>query len=99
MTASPEAKLAREAGVSYVPISMVTDYDCWRPGDHVTPEKVMKTMETNVKTAKKLILDIIPKIGKVKTCGLCNKSMKNSVMASHKKTSQATLKKLKVILH
>ena len=99
MTNMPEAKLAREAEIRYASVSMVTDYDCWRPGDHVTPEKVMKTMETNVKTAKKLILDIIPKIGKVKTCGLCNKSMKNSVMASHKKTSQATLKKLKVILH
>lgn len=98
MTASPEAKLAREAGLSYVPISMITDYDCWKPGEHVSAEVVMKVMQTNVKTAKKIILDVVPKIGKQKTCGLCNQSMKSSVMSSHKKTSKDTLKKLKVIL-
>ena len=33
MTAMPEAKLAREAEISYATIAMVTDYDCWHP-DH-----------------------------------------------------------------
>jgi 5'-methylthioadenosine phosphorylase len=38
MTAMPEAKLAREAEISYALIALVTDYDCWRqkPGDHAT---------------------------------------------------------------
>lgn len=31
MTAMPEAKLAREAEIPYALISLVTDYDCWRP--------------------------------------------------------------------
>jgi 5'-methylthioadenosine phosphorylase len=30
MTAATEAKLAREAEISYATIAMVTDYDCWR---------------------------------------------------------------------
>lgn len=30
MTAMPEAKLAREAEMSYALIGLVTDYDCWR---------------------------------------------------------------------
>jgi 5'-methylthioadenosine phosphorylase len=30
MTAMPEAKLAREAEISYALIALVTDYDCWR---------------------------------------------------------------------
>jgi 5'-methylthioadenosine phosphorylase len=30
MTAMPEAKLAREAEISYALLSLVTDYDCWR---------------------------------------------------------------------
>ena len=30
MTAMPEAKLAREAEISYAMIALVTDYDCWR---------------------------------------------------------------------
>lgn len=31
MTAMPEAKLAREAELSYALIALATDYDCWRP--------------------------------------------------------------------
>jgi len=31
MTAMPEAKLAREAEMSYALVALVTDYDCWRP--------------------------------------------------------------------
>ena len=31
MTAMPEAKLAREAEISYAMIALVTDYDCWKP--------------------------------------------------------------------
>jgi 5'-methylthioadenosine phosphorylase len=30
MTAMPEAKLAKEAEISYVLVALVTDYDCWR---------------------------------------------------------------------
>jgi 5'-methylthioadenosine phosphorylase len=33
MTASPEAKLAREAELCYALIALPTDYDCWRPHD------------------------------------------------------------------
>ncbi|MEW6252008.1 MAG: S-methyl-5'-thioadenosine phosphorylase [Planctomycetota bacterium] len=31
MTALPEAKLAREAEMSYALVALVTDYDCWKP--------------------------------------------------------------------
>ena len=43
MTAMPEAKLAREAEMSYALVALVTDYDCWRrppavkPGGGVSP--------------------------------------------------------------
>ena len=29
MTSMPEAKLAREAEITYAVVAMVTDYDCW----------------------------------------------------------------------
>src|SRR5207237_10290020 len=35
MTAMPEAKLAKEAEISYALIALVTDYDSWRP--HTAP--------------------------------------------------------------
>jgi 5'-methylthioadenosine phosphorylase len=31
MTAMPEAKLAREAEISYAMVALATDYDCWKP--------------------------------------------------------------------
>src|SRR6185369_17758266 len=31
MTAMPEAKLAREASLSYATLAFATDYDCWHP--------------------------------------------------------------------
>ena len=34
MTAMPEARLAREAELSYSCLAMVTDYDSWHPGHH-----------------------------------------------------------------
>jgi 5'-methylthioadenosine phosphorylase len=37
MTAMPEAKLAREAEISYALVALVTDYDCWRPKAPLTP--------------------------------------------------------------
>jgi 5'-methylthioadenosine phosphorylase len=33
MTALPEAKLAREAEMSYALVALVTDFDCWQPRD------------------------------------------------------------------
>ncbi len=32
MTNMPEAKLAREAEMSYATVAMVTDFDCWHRG-------------------------------------------------------------------
>ena len=47
MTTSPEVALANEAGLPYAAIAMVTDYDCWREGDHVSVEKVLAVMGKN----------------------------------------------------
>ena len=56
MTNMPEAKLAREAEMRYVPIAMVTDYDCWKENEeNVNVEEIIKTLEKNAEKAKKLI--------------------------------------------
>ncbi len=39
MTAMPEAKLAREAEISYALIALVTDYDSWKPHAPANAEK------------------------------------------------------------
>jgi len=63
MTTVPEAVLAREAGICYGPIAMVTDYDCWRKStESVSVDMVMKTIRENAEKVKNILLAIIPKI-------------------------------------
>ncbi|MDP2356099.1 MAG: S-methyl-5'-thioadenosine phosphorylase [Beijerinckiaceae bacterium] len=56
MTAMPEAKLAREAELSYATIAMVTDYDCWHP-EHAAVEvaSILQIMHENSAKAARLL--------------------------------------------
>ena len=63
MSALPEAKLAREAEISYAMICMSTDYDCWHEED-VNVAMVMANMKANAGNARKvaeIILDTLAK--------------------------------------
>lgn len=63
MTNLPEAKLAREAEISYATIAMSTDYDCWHEGhDDVTVEQVVRVARKNVATAQRIIQAAVPRI-------------------------------------
>jgi len=63
MTNIPEAKLAREAEISYATLAMSTDYDCWHEGhDDVTVEDVIKVVKANVSLSQHIIRCAIPKI-------------------------------------
>ena len=56
MTAMPEAKLAREAELSYATIAMVTDFDCWHPHhDAVDVASVIKIIHENASKAARLL--------------------------------------------
>ncbi len=60
MTAMPEAKLAREAEISYATIAMVTDFDCWHPAhDSVDVSSVIKVVEANAGNAAKLLARLL----------------------------------------
>lgn len=61
MTAAPEAKLAREAEISYAIVAAVTDYDCWHEED-VDVSMVLKRLGENAENLKKLIKTVVPKI-------------------------------------
>lgn len=56
MTNMPEAKLAREAEITYATVAMVTDYDCWHP-DHgaVDVAAVIKVVRENAEKAARLV--------------------------------------------
>jgi 5'-methylthioadenosine phosphorylase len=63
MTNLPEAKLAREAEISYATIAMSTDYDCWHEGhEDVTVEQVVRVARQNVAVARQIIKAAVPRI-------------------------------------
>jgi 5'-methylthioadenosine phosphorylase len=56
MTALPEAKLAREAGMCYATLACVTDYDTWREGhDAVSVEMIVANLQRNVALARQIV--------------------------------------------
>ncbi|MDB5591400.1 S-methyl-5'-thioadenosine phosphorylase [Enterovirga sp.] len=56
MTNMPEAKLAREAEITYASVAMVTDYDCWHPGhEAVEVSDVIAVARANAGNAARLL--------------------------------------------
>jgi 5'-methylthioadenosine phosphorylase len=56
MTGATEAKLAREAEISYATVAMVTDFDCWHEEhDVVDVAAVVKVMHENARRAGALV--------------------------------------------
>jgi 5'-methylthioadenosine phosphorylase len=56
MTNMPEAKLAREAEITYASVAMVTDYDCWHPDhDAVEVSDIIAVAKANAGNAARLI--------------------------------------------
>ncbi|XP_028158882.1 S-methyl-5'-thioadenosine phosphorylase-like isoform X1 [Ostrinia furnacalis] len=60
MTSVPEVVLAKEAGLSYAAVALVTDYDCWRENEaSVSVNEVMEMFGKNVKKAADVIIDAV----------------------------------------
>jgi len=67
MTNLTEAKLAREAEISYATLAAVTDYDCWHPShDSVTLDMILSYLNKNVANAKAILRLAIVEVGKLK---------------------------------
>ena len=63
MTNLQEAKLAREAEMSYATLAMVTDYDCWHEEEEdVSGVAVMEVIQQNVSTAQRALVEILSRI-------------------------------------
>ncbi len=73
MTNVTEAKLAREAGICYATVALVTDFDCWHEEEEaVTVEAILEIMHKNVSLAQKIIKQSVEKIKNLDECGYKN---------------------------
>jgi len=103
MSVLPEAKLAREAELSYALIATATDYDSWRPNSEaVTASEVFKTLSKNAETSRHVTATILEELyaavenGEILTeeAG----AMRFSIMPRSEQQSDADRQKLAFIL-
>jgi 5'-methylthioadenosine phosphorylase len=98
MTNLQEAKLAREAEISYATLAMVTDYDCWYEGhDDVTVEQVVAVMHQNSGNAQKVVRAAVRLMPKDLSASPAQTAAKFAIMTDRSAIPQATKQKLDVL--
>jgi len=98
MTNLQEAKLAREAEISYATVAMATDFDCWHEGhDDVTIDAILETMHRNVGNARNLIRAAVPRLPRELGCG-CGKALANAIITDRDRIPQAARERLGLLI-
>ncbi|MBS1017868.1 S-methyl-5'-thioadenosine phosphorylase [Gluconobacter cerinus] len=99
MTNMPEAKLAREAEMTYATVAMVTDYDCWHTEhDSVTVEGVVKVMKGNADNARRLVKAVIPVLGQKRPLDLsAERALDFAIITAPEKRDPALVAKLDAV--
>jgi 5'-methylthioadenosine phosphorylase len=102
MTAMPEAKLAREAEISYATIAMVTDFDCWHE-EHgaVDVAAVIRVVEANAGNAAKLLARLLHDFPAAhESCPIgSDRALDHAVLTSASARDPILMKKLEAIMH
>ena len=98
MTASPEARLAREAEMCYAALAFVTDYDCWHPEySSVTTGMILSNLKKSVDASRRILRRAIPLIGQERDCD-CATALENAIATSPDRISDRAKKDLYLIM-
>lgn len=99
MTALPEAKLAREAAISYANLALVTDYDCWRSEDaEVDVAELLNTLKKNLELSRTILREVIPKVAKLTQPPLVASASRHIVVTDPERIPVFVKRDLEVIL-
>ncbi|MGL5080392.1 MAG: S-methyl-5'-thioadenosine phosphorylase [Microcoleaceae cyanobacterium] len=99
MTNLPEAKLAREAEISYATLALVTDYDCWHPDhDSVTVEMVVGNLQRNAVNAQKVIQETVRRLSEHLPESDAHSALKYAILTSLDQVPAERIKQLELIL-
>lgn len=94
MTNLQEARLAREAEMSYATMAFVTDYDCWKADeDPVSVEIVIDRLHRNAETAKRAVRAVAGRLPAERTCS-CARVLDTAIITARSSIPQATIAKL-----
>ncbi len=97
MTNMQEARLAREAGLCYATVAMVTDYDCWREEDHpVTVEEVVARLKDNARTAEAILEGAAAVLPEGRSCA-CGRALENAILTERSRIPAGARKRLRLI--
>jgi len=99
MSALPEAKLAREAGIEYALVCMVTDYDCWHDShESVDIQMVIANLLANAGHACELIKRALPAVAAAPRDAAIAGASKLAVITAPEKRPVATVTRLRGII-
>ncbi len=94
MTNMPEAKLAREAEISYATVALPTDYDCWHESEEdVTVSAVLAVLKKNVERALQVVARAVPRIPAEHQC-IASRALENAIMTDPSRISEETKRRL-----
>ncbi len=99
MTNMPEAKLAREAEISYATLAMSTDYDCWHEEhDAVTVDQVIAVLNANVSLSKRIIQEAVPRIAAYDGPSPQSSALRNSILTAPSAISAEAKERLALLI-
>jgi 5'-methylthioadenosine phosphorylase len=99
MTAIPEAKLAREAEIAYCLVGLVTDYDCWRPGEpDVTTSLVMEVLKKNGDFAQRLTKEVVKAVNSNQFDSTAHTALLTSILTHKEHISPAQSSSLSALI-
>ncbi len=99
MTNLPEARLAREAELSYATIALSTDYDCWHEEEEaVTVDAVLATLRQNVANARKIIRQAILDLPADTSDWPARSALHNAIMTHPEAIAPETRSRLELLI-
>lgn len=98
MTASPEAKLAREAEMCFAVLATATDYDAWHDShDDVTVEMVLTNLTKNAAASQAVLRKLIPRLTKERHCN-CTAALATALVTAKEWVPKETLDRLRPLV-
>jgi 5'-methylthioadenosine phosphorylase len=98
MTTTPEAQLAREAGISYAVMAHVTDYDVWHESEEpVTVDMVVRTLLHNADVAKQAVANAIERLAGAGPSPQAN-ALQDAIMTNRSLISPALVERLRPLI-
>eukprot|EP00045_Choanoeca_perplexa_P001663 m.21117 g.21117 ORF g.21117 m.21117 type:complete len:319 (+) comp11098_c0_seq2:38-994(+) len=100
MTCLPEARLAREAEMSYAVLAMATDYDCWHPEhDNVSVDAVVEVLRKNVELSQNIVRQAVKRINAHPGPSPQHEAAKVAIMTAPHALNPETVRKLAPLVH